>query len=180
MLGKPLLQLGDDVGRFGHGKRRLREIGQLVAILDFDRRGVLDRLHQAKGLRGLPHRADDLVVPRMPDQNDRVAVAGETDRLAMHLGHQRTGGVDRFQLPGFRLLADLRRDAVGGKEQIGTLGNLRQVVDEDHPFVLEMLDNPAVVDDFVVDVNRCAVKGNGLFQALDRHIHSGTKAAGGG
>ena len=76
--------------------------------------------------------------------------------------------------------ADLRRDAVGGKEKIGTFGNLLQVVDEDHPFVLEMLDNPAVVDDFVVDVNRCAVKGNGLFQALDRHIHSGTKAAGGG
>ena len=85
-----------------------------------------------------------------------------------------------FSLPGLRLLADLRRDAVGGKEKIGTLGNLLQIIDEDHPFVPEMLDNPAVVDNFVVDVNRRAVKGNGLFQALDRHIHSGTKAAGGG
>ena len=95
-VGKPLLELGDDADGFSHRERGLREIGQTVDVFELDRRGIVDRLHQTEGIGGLAHRADHLVVPRMPDQNDRVTVAGEADRLAMHLRNQRTGGVDRF------------------------------------------------------------------------------------
>ncbi len=55
-------------------------------------------------LRRFAQRAFDLVVVAVADQHQRVALLGKLDRLDVHLGHQRTGGVNHLQIAA---LADL-------------------------------------------------------------------------
>lgn len=97
------------------------------------------------------------------------------DRFAVDLRHQWAGGVDGEQMSLGRLSANRRRHAVGRIKQGHALGNFRQIVDEDHPPLPELLDNPGVVHDFVVGVQRRAVGFDGQRQGLDGHIDAGTE-----
>ena len=60
----------------------------------------------------IAHRADDLIVSFMADQDDRVAFSGVLDGLKMDLGDKRAGRVDRDQVALGGLFADLRRNSV--------------------------------------------------------------------
>ena len=64
--------------------------------------GVGRGLDELDVLGRLARGALDLLVARVPDQQDVVALAGEPLRLLVHLGDQRAGGVDRAQLPRSR------------------------------------------------------------------------------
>ena len=63
-----------------------------------ERVDVLLGLDQHDVIGRLAHRALDLLVTGVADQDDRVAVGGELQRLAMDLGDERARGVDRLQL----------------------------------------------------------------------------------
>ena len=130
-------------------------------------------LDQDDVLRRLPHRALDLLVPGVADEHDRVALGGELLRLDVHLGHERTGRVDRVQLRAARVGVDARRDAMRGEHDRRALGHLGLGLDEHRPAVAQLLDHVLVVDDLLAHVDRRAVA---LERALDR-LH-GTVDAG--
>ncbi len=162
----------DDLRGIINGERRLRKIGHLGWVGHFQRVNIGCFLHQADRLRRLAHRADHLVVPRVPDQQDRVSLPGEAYRFEMDLGYQRAGHVEGLQTPRGRLFSDFRRHAMRGIEQMLPLGHFRQIVHEDDPPPPEKIDYPFIVDDLMVDVQRRAVGGDGQFQGRGRHVHA--------
>ena len=171
------LQRGDDPRRLVHAQGGLGQEGELRVGREgqgVDVGHVLDQDHAG---RGLAHGADDLVVPLVADQDDGVPVAGEAHRLGVDLGHQRAGGVDGAEVAPGRVLADLRGDAVGAVEDRGAGRDLGDVFDEDDALGAEPLDDGAVVDDLVVDVDRGAELAQGGLQGVDGHVDAGTEAA---
>src|SRR5260370_6077836 len=53
----------------------------------------------------------------MTDQNNGALFARELQRLEVHFGHQRAGGVNHFQRAGLGFIAHRRRNAVGAENQ---------------------------------------------------------------
>ena len=96
-----LLEQRDDLGGVVDRQRRLGHEGEVVRILRREGLGVfrgLDQRHRAD--RQLAERADHFGVVGMPDQED-FAAALEMDRgLAVHLGDQRAGRVQREEIAG--------------------------------------------------------------------------------
>src|SRR5579885_2044742 len=129
-LRKSLPEPVDDVFGFIQTERRLRDKRNTRGIADLQAIDVLHGRYQYGRLRRLAQRADDLVVVLMPDQNDRVALFGEFDRLQMNLGDQRAGGVDHLQPPLLGLSAHRRRHAVGAENHPRAFGNLVQLLDK--------------------------------------------------
>ena len=62
------------------------------------------------------HRAFDLGMAGMADQDDLAALVGVALAFAVHLRDQRTGGVDDRQPAGAGSLLDRARDAVGAED----------------------------------------------------------------
>jgi hypothetical protein len=93
----------------------------------------------------------------MADQNDRPLGIGETTRLDMNLGHQRTGGVDQVEPSQPGLVEHAGRRAVRRQHGDRTLGHLVDVVDEDRALGLEIAHHVQVVDDLLAHVDRRAV-----------------------
>ncbi len=60
-------------------------------------------------------------------------------------------------------------------KHIGAVRNLIDVVDEDYATFAKTFDDGAVVHDFVINVEGGAEQIEGLFQALNRHVHPGAK-----
>jgi hypothetical protein len=93
---KARLERGDDVGGIVDRERRLRHVGEVVRIARHEARDLLDRLHQRDGAGGeLAHRSHHLGMVGVPDQHDLAAALMVDLGLAVHLRHQRTGGVER-------------------------------------------------------------------------------------
>jgi len=119
-------------------------------------------------------------VAGVPDEHNRVALRGELRCLAVDLGDERAGGVDRLQAPLGCPATHLRGHAMGGIEQLGALGHLLQIVDEHHANLAKALHHPGVVYDLVKHVDRSAEPLEGRLQALDCHVHPRAEAAGAG
>jgi len=102
---------------FGDGKGGLGQIGDSVGIGYLHGIGLLDAAHQFDRLGRLAERAHHFVVARMTYQDDRIALGGEPDGLAVDFSDQRAGSVNRPQLTFGRQSPDTRRDTVGGKDQ---------------------------------------------------------------
>ena len=90
----------------------LRHVGDPLRSGKLELTGLLDRLDQHDRLRRLPHRADDLVVPRMSDEDDAVALRGEATCFGVHFLDEWTGCVDRPQGSRVGPGVDGRGDAV--------------------------------------------------------------------
>src|SRR5262249_26864326 len=69
-------------------------------------------------------------------------------------------------------------DAVSAVKDGAARGDVGDRVDEDDALRPEPVDDRAVVDDFVVDVDGRAEQGEGPLEAFDRHVDAGTKPAG--
>ena len=137
------------------GLRHVSEIGRIARHEGGD---LGDRLHQRDGARRqLANRADHLGMTGMADQHDLTPALVVDLGLAVDLGHQRTGGVEREEVALLGLLGDRLRHAMGGEDhrRVG-LGDLVELLDEDR-LGLEALDHVAVVNDLVADVDRSAV-----------------------
>ena len=112
------------------------------------------------------------------DEDDRVALGGELDRLAVDLGHERARRVDRAQAAQLGLGVDRGRDAVGGEHGHGALGDLvAELVDEHRSALRELLDDVLVVDDLLAHVDGRAVQLERALDRLDRAVDAGAVAA---
>ncbi len=125
----------------------------------------------------MAERALDLDVAAMTDQHDLEAVARVAQRLDVHLRHERTGGVERTQIPALGLAPHRRRDPVRAEDQEASLGNLLEILGEDRSLAAKILDDVAVVDDLVAHVHGLAVHLECKLDDLDRSIDAGAEAA---
>ncbi len=150
-----------------------RRIGRQVQFVDF-----LLVLHQRHRRRDLPHRAFDLGVAGMADQDQLAALADIALALVVHLGDQRAGGVEHRQAARAGLLLDALGDAVRGEHRHGIRRYLRELLDEHCALGLQVLDDVLVVHDLVTHVDRRAVLLQRALDDLDRTHHAGAKAAG--
>jgi len=110
--------------RVVHRKRRLRDIGKVAFVLERQRLDIFHGADQDNAPRGqLAHRADHFGMAGMADQNHLAAALEMNLRLAMDLGDERTGCVDREQAPRQRLrrhaLATPWAEKITGAEPAG-------------------------------------------------------------
>ena len=178
MFGKRSRSAGDDREGLVDRERRLRDVGELVRVGDLERVDVGDRLDEHDRLGRLAHRALDLLVAVVADQHDRVALAGELDGLAMDLGDERAGGVDRLQVAALGVGVDGRRDAVGAEDRDRALGDrVAELLDEDRAAVAQLLDDVLVVHDLLAHVHGRAVQLERALDGLHRAVDAGAVAA---
>ena len=182
MFGKPLLQHRDDLGGVVDRQRRLGHESEVVRILRREGLGVfggLDQRHRAR--RQLAERADHLRMMGMADQEDFAAALEMDRRLAVHLGDQRAGRVQREEIAGLGVGGNRFRHAMGRKHhrRVGIVGDFGQFLDENRALGLQAVDHIFVMDDLVADIDRGAIDGERPFHGVDGPDHPGTEAAGG-
>ena len=98
--------------------------------------------------------------------------------LAVHLGDQRTGRIERRRNCGLGLGRDRFGHPVGRKyhRRVG-FGDFRQFLDENRALGLQAVDDVSVVDDLVADIDRGAIEERPL-HGIDGPDDPGTEAAG--
>ncbi len=111
------------------------------------------------------------------DQHDAEAVAGEPHGFQVHLGDQRTGGVDDIQSALLRLPADRRRHAVGAENGPRPSGHFVQLLDEDRAGFAQFVHHVFVMNDFLADVDRRPVEIERDLDHVDGPDHAGAKTA---
>ncbi|MPM97279.1 hypothetical protein SDC9_144452 [bioreactor metagenome] len=125
----------------------------------------------------LAHRALDLGVSLVADHDELVALLGELGYLDVHLGDQRTGGVENLKAPRLGLALHGLAHAVGAEHQGGARRHLVQVFDEDRALVLQIVHHIGVVHDFMAHIDRAAKLLQRALDDLDGAIHTGAEAA---
>jgi len=125
------------------------------------------------------HRALDLFVAGVTDQDDVLFLLREANGLAVHLGDEGAGGVDRLEAAVGSPLHDARRHAVRAEDDVRPLRHLVDLVDEDRPLPFERRDDVHVVHDLLADVDGRAVVLEGLFDGDHRPVDASAVAAGG-
>ena len=120
----------------------------------------------------------DLFVSHVADQQDLEVVAREAHRLAVHLRHERAGRIDRLQTAIGCRGHDGRRDAVRAEDDVGALGNLVDLLDEDRAGRLELGHHVDVVHDLLAHVDRGAEALEGLLDGDDGPVDAGAVARG--
>jgi hypothetical protein len=113
----------------------------------------------------------------MTDEEDGVTIAGIFQNFHVNFGDKRAGGVDLNEAARLRGLFDQRRNAMRRIDENGAGWNVGDVVDESDAARTEVLDYVAVMNDFVIDVNRCAAKFENFVDAIDGHIDTGAETA---
>ncbi len=112
------------------------------------------------------------------DQNQGAAFARKLQSFQMDFGHQGTGRVDDAQIPLFGFYANLGRDAVSAEDQDGTYRNFFDGFDEDGAAATQLVNDVAVMHDFVMDVDRISVGFERQLDDVDGAHDSGAEAAG--
>ena len=112
----------------------------------------------------------------MADQEHPVVPRREVTHLAVHLGDERAGGVDRLQATVDRVLTNVRRDAVGGEDHATPGGHLVELLDEHRAAPGQVGDDVRVVDDVAADVDRRAVPLERPLDDGDRSFDAGAEA----
>ena len=117
---------------------------------------MLDQVHV---FGALPHYTDRFIVTFMPDIDDFIPLAHETQHLTVHLTHQRAGGIHHMHATTFGFRLHYRRYAMGGKHHRNTrlgssIRNLRQFLDEHRALPGQVLDHMLVVHDLPAHIYR--------------------------
>ncbi|MGY4341076.1 hypothetical protein ACVWW3_005982 [Bradyrhizobium sp. LM2.9] len=162
-------------------QRGLSHEGEVVRILRRNGLGVLGGLDQGDGADGeLAERTDHLRVMGMADQED-FAAALEMDRgLAVHLGHQRAGRIQRKQIARRGVGRNRFRHAMGREHhrRSGVFRDLGKLLDEDRALLLQPVDDVFIVHNLVANIDGGAVFIERPFHGVDRPDHPGTEATG--
>ena len=172
-----LPQPGDGLQGLVDAERGLRQPDEGLVGGEFEVVDVVGSLDEGGALWRLPHGALHLLVTGVPDQEDVGVLGGEPLGLAMHLRHERAGGVDGPQLTARRLLTDRRRDPMRGEHHQGVGGHLVQLVDEDRAALLQGGDDVLVVHDLLAHIHGRAVGLKGLLHGGDSAVHARAVAA---
>ena len=113
----------------------------------------------------------------MADQQDGATGLVVPLDLAMDLGDQRAGGVGEQQPAAARLGRHRLGHAMRREHDQPVLGHLVQLLDEHRTQAAQLVDDVAVVDDLVADIDRRAVLAQGPLDHVDRALDPGAEAA---
>src|SRR6185312_14564546 len=154
----------------------LGDIGELLGIAHRKRRHILDRGDEMDRAGNAAHRALDLGMAGMTDQDHVLALGGVALAFAMHLGDQRAGRVDHRQVAFLGALLDGARHAMGAEDGDAARRHLVDLLDEAGALGAQALDDMPVVDDLMADIDGWAVFLEGPLDDLDRPLDPGTKS----
>src|SRR5262249_13811887 len=104
-------------------------------------------------------------------------VIREAGRLAVDLGHQRAGRVDRAQAPLVGPGAHAGGNTVRREHADRALGHFGLLLDEDRPSLAQLGDDVLVVHDLLAHIHRRAVQLERAFDRLNGAIDARTVAA---
>ena len=113
----------------------------------------------------------------MADEQDVAAVGDQPLGLAVDLGHQRAGGIDEGEAAVLRRGRNRLGHAMGRKDHRPVVGHLVELVDEHRAHRRQPVDDEAVVDDLVADIDRRAEPLERELDDLDRAVDAGAKSA---
>jgi hypothetical protein len=114
----------------------------------------------------------------MADNDNLESLAAVSLGLEMDLGHQRTGGIDDFQISLFRLFHDCRGYTMGTEDGYRTGRGLVELFDKYGSLVFQIFDDMVIMDYLVQHVNGCAVSFEGTLHNLDCANHPCTESTG--
>ena len=98
--------------------------------------------------------------------------------LAVHLGDQRAGGVEREQVAAAGFGRNGARNPVRREDdRLAVVRDLVEFLDENGALLAQAVDHVAVMDYFVADIDRCAMNGERPFHALNGPHDAGAEAA---
>ncbi len=112
----------------------------------------------------------------MADQDHLPARGMVAHGLGVHLGDQRTGGVEIDHAAPPRLFVHGPGRAVGRDDDRPILRRVGDILDEHGSEPLEALHHVAVVHNLVTDEHRRTVLGQRLFDDLDGPVDAGAEA----
>ena len=115
--------------------------------------------------------------PAWPIKQDRATGLVVALDLAMDLGDQGAGGVGEQQPAAARLGRHGLGHAMRREHDQPALGHLVQLLDEHRPQLAQLVDDVAVVDDLVADIDRGAVLAQGHLDHVDGALDPGAEAA---
>ena len=182
MAGKRFAQDGDDLGGVVDRERGLGDEGELEGVGGLDGVGLFGGLDEGHGSGGkLAHGADDFGVAGVADHEDVELVGAAVGVVALgfavDLRDERAGGVEVEEIAALGFEGDGFRDAVGGEDDGGVAGDFVELFDEDGALGFERLDDGAVVDDLVADIDGGAEAADGLLDDADGAVDAGAEAA---
>ncbi len=114
----------------------------------------------------------------MADQHHAAADAAQPRDFHVHLGDQRTGGIEHLEVALIGLLAHGLRHAMRAEDHGGAIGHFVQLLDEHRAVGAQLVDDIAVVHDFVPHVDRRAERFQRALDDGDGAIDAGAEAAG--
>ena len=164
-----------------HRQRGLGHVGQRLGVAHLQGRDLLGALDQvdraAIGGVVLAHRALDLGMPGVADQDAFAPLAAVARHFHVHLGHQRAGGVEDLERAPRGFLLHRLRDAVRAEDHDHAVRHLVELVDEHRAARAQVVDHELVVHHFVAHVDRRAEHLQRAVDDLDRAIDAGAEAA---
>jgi len=111
------------------------------------------------------------------DHNDLAALGVHPRNFQMNLGDEWASGVEHAQTPTSGFLLHGKRHAMGAEDDSGPIGDFVEILDENCAACAQVIDDVAVVDDFVPHVNGCPVKGKRTLDGLDGALDPRTETA---
>ena len=156
---------------------RLRDVGELRGIAHGEAGDIRHRLDQMHSAFTLAHRALDFRMAGVADHHDLAAVLAHLRDLDVHLRHQRARRVEDGKAAARRLAAHGFRDAMCAEDDGRTVRNLVQRLDEHRSLALQVVDDVAVVDDLVANVDGGAKLRERELDDCDRPVDAGAEAA---
>ena len=154
------------LGQQGHGSFKFKSLH------------IVHALHEMHGFGGDRHGAHCLVVALMADIDDLESFARADLGLVMHLGNQRTYGIDHKSTITPRRRHHRRSGAMGTEHQGGIHRHLGDVVHEHHAHLAKAVHYRLVVHDLVIAVHRRLVHTHHPGQGLDGHLDPGAESPG--
>ena len=172
----------DDGGGVVDGQRGLRDERQLLRIANLELRGLLDVLDEmhAAAVAGVEtaHGAFDFRMAGVADEHHVAPFARITRDFHVHLGDQRTGGVEHREAAARGFVLDRGGHAMRGKDDRGAVGHLVELVDEHRAELAQALDHVHVVHHLVAHVDRRAEQVDGALDDVDGAIDAGAETPG--
>ena len=113
----------------------------------------------------------------MADEHDVPPELDHALSLAVNLGHQRAGRVEKGEAAFGRFVRHGLGDAMRGEDDGNAVGHLIQFLHKHRAFVAQHVDDEAIVDDFVPNIDGCAIFGDRQFHDLNGTVDPGAEAA---